>query len=212
MYLFRQWRYFAHSLPANFVVYDDDPTEAQRLRATDPRFVAVEPLWDGVVKPHAGAAAGFWSAASEQLRTNYCTVMSHYRTTPAGERRVVAVFVGMPYRDRRLVWLHSAQYAPASWTGNAQVTRLDLGHDDSFSFGLKPTDRLRLFAGQPDPKNPSRFTIGYELNGVPGTIEGTFGQNGGVELKTTSGAKSITGGKSEKRSQRPIAEPGTGHS
>ena len=47
---------------------------------------------------------------------------------------------------------------------------------------VRPGDRLRLYAGQPDPADPSRFTIDYDCNGVRGTLIGTLGPNDTVTL------------------------------
>jgi hypothetical protein len=46
---------------------------------------------------------------------------------------------------------------------------------------------LRLYAGQPDPSDPSRFTIGYELDGEPGTIDGCVAASGSVHLAVRDG-------------------------
>ena len=37
---------------------------------------------------------------------------------------------------------------------------------------LSPFQRLRLYAGQPDPDDASHFTIGYDVDGELGVIEG----------------------------------------
>jgi hypothetical protein len=52
---------------------------------------------------------------------------------------------------------------PTPWSGSAR--RLDA---DPFVAMYK----LRLFAGQPDPANPAHFTLRYELDNRPGTIDG----------------------------------------
>ena len=49
-------------------------------------------------------------------------------------------------------------------------------------------NRLRVFAGQADPNVPSRFTIGYAVDGRAGTFEGTV-RNDGIVLRPREGAR-----------------------
>lgn len=46
---------------------------------------------------------------------------------------------------------------------------------------------LRVFAGQPDPADPSRFTIGYRLDGRTGTIDGRI-RDDEIVLRPREGA------------------------
>lgn len=50
------------------------------------------------------------------------------------------------------------------------VTRAEL---PAIDYGNK----LRFYAGQPDPNDPSRFTIAYEVDGRPGAIDGRLGND-----------------------------------
>ena len=34
-----------------------------------------------------------------------------------------------------------------------------------------PSQHVRFFAGQPDPKSKTRFTLPFDIDGVPGAIE-----------------------------------------
>ncbi len=47
--------------------------------------------------------------------------------------------------------------------------------------------RVRFYAGQPDPNDPSHFTIRYEVNDQPGTIDGWLHFGSVVELKVRDG-------------------------
>ena len=49
--------------------------------------------------------------------------------------------------------------------------------------GLNAGDRVRFFGGQPDPNDPSRFTIRYEINDAEGLIEGKLTASDQIELK-----------------------------
>jgi hypothetical protein len=46
---------------------------------------------------------------------------------------------------------------------------------------------FRFYAGQPDPANPSRFTIDYTYQGNPGTIDGSVGDGGNIILTPRQG-------------------------
>jgi hypothetical protein len=50
-----------------------------------------------------------------------------------------------------------------------------------------PISNVRFFAGRPDPKDPSRFTIAYEANGNSGIIEGKLGADTSVSLRIKDG-------------------------
>jgi hypothetical protein len=51
---------------------------------------------------------------------------------------------------------------------------------------LDVRDEIRFFAGQPDSQNAAHFTIGYELNGRYGTIDGVLlGGGDGDDLQLT---------------------------
>lgn len=53
---------------------------------------------------------------------------------------------------------------------------------------LERRDRFRFYAGQPDPKDPSAFTVDYELDGVRGRIRGRLRDNGRVSWEPEAGA------------------------
>jgi hypothetical protein len=55
---------------------------------------------------------------------------------------------------------------------------------------LEPLNQFRFFAGQPDPADPSHFTVDYELDGVKGKIQGRLKDDGVVELKPEGGTVS----------------------
>lgn len=51
----------------------------------------------------------------------------------------------------------------------------------------------RFYAGRPDPADPSRFTIDYDVNGTPGTIRGRLNSDETFELLPTTGK--VVGGR-----------------
>jgi hypothetical protein len=46
---------------------------------------------------------------------------------------------------------------------------------------------LRLFAGQPDPNDDSHFTIRYEVDNQPGTIDGWLQADDTIKLQIRDG-------------------------
>lgn len=99
------------------------------------------------------------------------TVFLHERTSPAGHRRIVGVDVFgydvvAPAPTARVIRLMWGIYHPSS---RPQTARAD--NEWHWYIDCRPEDRLRLFAGQPDPSDPSHFTIGYDYNGAPGVID-----------------------------------------
>jgi hypothetical protein len=74
---------------------------------------------------------------------------------------------------------------PAQWTGLPET--LDESHfpDSCDVRTANPGQHMRIFAGQPDPIDPSRFTIDYETSDGRRTIQGTLGSDDHVEMKIT---------------------------
>jgi len=73
--------------------------------------------------------------------------------------------------------------APWRWTPAAGSKPADLR--------VEPVNRFRFYAGQPNPADPSHFTITYELDGAKSTIDGRLKDDGTVELKPLTGT--VTG-------------------
>jgi hypothetical protein len=53
---------------------------------------------------------------------------------------------------------------------------------------IEGPELFRFYAGQPDPADASHFTIGYDLDGRRGAIDGRLKDNGRVEFKPDTGA------------------------
>ncbi|MCY2953881.1 MAG: hypothetical protein NTU53_18210 [Planctomycetota bacterium] len=53
----------------------------------------------------------------------------------------------------------------------------------TFWFTCDPQKKLQLFAGQPDPVDASRFTIGYEAGDTKGVIDGCLKDDDTIVLK-----------------------------
>jgi len=73
--------------------------------------------------------------------------------------------------------------SPATWKNNIG----EEGTNYSFEVVLGMADKVRVFNGQPDPSDASHFTIGYEVDGQPGTIDGWLTDDGIVKLEVRDG-------------------------
>jgi hypothetical protein len=68
-------------------------------------------------------------------------------------------------------------------------------------------DVMRVFAGQPDPNDASHFTIGYELDGAPGVIDGWLVNDQTVVLEPRLGRIISQDSLGRQRNWDPYADP-----
>jgi hypothetical protein len=68
---------------------------------------------------------------------------------------------------------------------------------------------MRIFSGQPDPKDESHFTIGYELDGTPGVIDGWLLSDQTVVLEPRAGRITSQDNLARQRIWDPYADPPT---
>jgi hypothetical protein len=92
-------------------------------------------------------------------------------------------YLPQPDGGYSLVLLHVTA-PPPTWVPRSRIKQWLPRETEVF---VPAGSRLRLFAGQPNSQDESHFTIGYELGGVPGTIDGWLRDNGYIELKTRDG-------------------------
>jgi hypothetical protein len=119
------------------------------------------------------------------------TVFLHERTGRTGRRQLVIV-TRFPVHDVPFMYAFGLNVMLIGPAGIASGPTHQYPPPVAFSWlsdmTRPPTDGLRLYAGQPDPADPSRFTIRYDLSGRSGEIEGRLKDDGqGVSLRITSG-------------------------
>lgn len=181
----------AYVPPTGTVLYAQDGTDTP---ASQPwkRFLSMKalPAWQTFqerhVEPHGPLQSGGLQSQG--------TLFVGERRSPADNRRLVAVDLRMSWNNRnwyatvekRAVVPGTLRTEPReTWGGPpaADLTSTNLvgQREDLFIFDWNR--KVKLFAGRPDPADPSHFTIDYELDGRHGTIDGWLRDDDAVDLK-----------------------------
>jgi len=155
-------------VPSDRVVYESDPS----------KFASVSSNYRHGMHntPHVSAPAWPWEGI-RGVDFGETVLFLHARTAPGGTPKRVCVF------------LPSGHFPGWNASRNVHGVRLAIQWDvegkndgipasiDIPGWSRDPADPryLRFFAGQPDPHDPARFSIPYELDGVgKGTVEGVL--------------------------------------
>lgn len=157
------------------VVYDNDPMEI-------PRLIAPRLNYDGSLA--SGHAFLIPPAYRKLLRSQSVgTAFLHERVTPQGQCRLVSVdLFGMTMQPNKTMTFNATAIDPTSVVRGPQAL-LTLTRGDGATITLQPSDKLRIFAGQPDPNDDSHFTIDYLLNGTRHTLDGWLKEDGVVIIE-----------------------------
>jgi len=199
-FLLLQRRCMAYAPPPGRVIYDDDPRQAAAL-LTDPAYAASHPAL-----PKGVSAAvydnplfrAYVQGSYRRLRPAGPAAFMHRRTSPAGNERLVVVeFPSSPPTAqlgkepgrtplRQLAFRPYAE-PPSTLTARGAAVLTFPGDPPGLDLFVAPGDRTRVLEGQPDPADPSHFTIDYVHNGVPGTIDGWLNDDDTVTLAPRAG-------------------------
>lgn len=180
----------AYQPPAGTVRYVQDGTDTA---ASQPwkRFFGMKPLpiWGTFQERHVAPYGPLRSGGLQSQGTLFLGE----RRSPAGNRRLVAV-------DLRVSWNNT------NWTASVEkraVVPGTLGTEPRETWGGPPADdlkttnlvgqrdvlfmfdwrqKVKLYAGRPDPADSSHFTIDYELDGRREVIDGWLRDDDAVEL------------------------------
>jgi hypothetical protein len=130
--------------------------------------------WSGTRAPSSGQPIGTRPAPWARIGEDRAGVaFLHARTSRAGVTCILAVaFASSGNQDRGTHGSVSTNEYIGHLASADPGSRIRWIEMTSFALGVTPEDRLRIFAGQPDPDDASRFTIRYELNGETGIIDG----------------------------------------
>ena len=184
VYLYWQDRSMRWTAPPEFVVYEEDDARAPAL-LRQPDYEPVASLGQPERKGLAGPPAGHVPAPMRRIGSWVCMCFIHGCYTPSGEKRLGVVgYQVHGAAGRRYIEIYGSGKTLATLKPG---TRLDGGSPYKLKIDLGATDRLRLFAGQPDPNDKSRFTMLYELNGQSGNIEGRLADDGIFRMNVLDG-------------------------
>jgi hypothetical protein len=164
------------------------PADAEPPTRTPDRFLRLLNPW----RDH-----GFWR--DDDYGPNRRMLFLHGRRAKGGPERLVIVYgkldSGRPdSTDRKwepdelayqLRW-EAVVMVPASWSKSFGGTE-ELAGLASNLWNIAVAKRVRLFNGQPDPADPSRFTIVYEVDAQRGTIEGRLDNDDNIKMKILDG-------------------------
>ena len=160
------------------------------------RDISMQPFW-GAFEPPAYRASGFWENGVTN-ESEDALLFSHTLTSPSGNTRLVMLemevklaTVTAPKDEHRVAINRRLKYRICETKpfGNMPTilrhgTSLKLVQDgeanlipikwiDGTLRAARPKEyNLRVFAGQPDPQDPSHFTVEYEVGGVKNVIDG----------------------------------------
>jgi hypothetical protein len=193
--LYWQRQCMTFTRPADFVVYEEDPAAAAALIWQDAQYASLALMRRigsyTYNEPHHSMAAvyqasGDWhlqdllpaKPLSARIATPMATIFMHALQTPAGKPRLVIVryspeqklFTPGFLSDRNTFWI---SIVPAPLLGMPMGTMESVA-EDSRSTWPRQAPNVRIFAGQPDPADPSHFTIRYQMWGQEDIIDGTI--------------------------------------
>jgi hypothetical protein len=176
-----------YSAPAGQVAYSEDPAKVARL-GNAPDYI--QPVRDSVgTVPEAWSR--FYSIVSPPGLRSLGTVFLHRRQSPNGTERLIALDVvstdikvgAGPYGRGSFTWphIHARSFRMAGPLGDPVEKRCWPSARSAIEF---PFTDVTLYAGQPDPGDPSHFTIGYTgSTGESGIIDGWLRDDGLVALE-----------------------------
>jgi hypothetical protein len=173
-----------YSPPADLVVFEQDASRiAPLMRANAGYHVSTAGEAD---PPHAWLSPQSYAFVPQSGWAPHVTFMHGRRSGDGPERLVVIEFLALrePHTANHTVLFHPRVFATSMLRPPTQVRR----NEDTIRISLAPDERLRLYAGQPNPTDPSRFTIDCLIAGEHGTIEGQLRRGDVVTFRPIAGA------------------------
>ena len=164
------------------LVFEGDPNKVAALAANDRRFHCTV----------RGAVRVFEQWRTYKLLMNIpdnptvASVFVHKRQSAGGTIRIVAIELragsqgGFTFMVSSIIpeTIFGRSAIAYQWILSDRIPELKFLNVASYYPGA-----LQIFAGQPDGNDPSHFTIGIMLLGVPGELEGWLSDDGTVSLR-----------------------------
>jgi hypothetical protein len=161
------------SLPPNTVVYEGEPTNAAQTAALAPQ------CW----RSFCDTNNSHWVGGGRNTAVGFLGE----RISPAGHRRLICATL-TPSRDVLPAFIMkidciAVAATPATWTDTARLSMLGVGGVQlPIQFAAQPP-LIRIFAGQPDPKDASHFTIRFQIGGQEDVIDGWLRDSDSLTLR-----------------------------
>ena len=179
-FLYHQRGCLRYTAPADQVVFDSNPARVAIL-ASDPNFVIVGGC--AFRKPPADWAA-VRSSLSISPPPSSAVLFLHKRVVNGVSRLIMVERTAAAGESPYFIPGYDIdQHAidPASIGRPARDIHLMYGLDVIDSIG--PHTDIRIYAGQPDPADDSRFTIRYEFQGKSHVVEGRVAADGRIDFR-----------------------------
>lgn len=196
----RELRFWnTESVPADRIMYEEDFALVDALRKSLKEYSTFRGKFlfdsdDGKPAPGWKPPAVFQFAADQSIRKVFpiytqCAFGGAVRRSDrTGKQWLIMLDYGCPSfcstKYGHTVTLLFRAAKAGMWTLRAEPSkppRAELG------FVLNKAESLRLFTIRIDPKKPDCFTLRYEINSKPGTIEGRITYEGIILLKLPDG-------------------------
>ncbi len=169
--------------PSDLVVFEQDPPQIARLMASRAGYRVSNA--GEADPPHAWLSPAAYAHIPQSGWAPHVAFM-HGRKSASGPKRLVVVeFLAMrePQGPDHTVFFHPRVFAASVVRPGMQVRR----NEDTIRVRLAPDERLRLYAGRPDPTDASRFTIECFIGDERGTIEGQLHADDRVTFRPVAG-------------------------
>jgi hypothetical protein len=172
-------RCLADAPPRSVIAYENEPDPAYLLYlSATPANSRYMLLGRGDGKSGAGRLPDHWFELRSRVPAlanlpSDPVLFMHERQTPGGTRRLVTVIARVGGNGVRTDVQVQALTLDAS--GADKTVPVFLGESPGPllpDVDLATGTGLRIFAGQSDPRDPSRFVIEFEIDGVSGAIHG----------------------------------------
>ena len=189
--LYWQHEAMTYSPPADRVVYDDDPAQAPKLRAGNPKLLSGS---SGETVDFAKPWEQLDALLSAPGAPPTATLFLHARRNATGQERLVVVsatkmaswqlLLGpqtVPSTSQRRVIIGALVCAPGAAFSNP--TTIDNGNGPvGTPLPILEGSRIRFYAGQADPRNESHFTIRATIDGNTVTLDGWLLADDRIEI------------------------------
>lgn len=203
VHLRSQYRISHQVLPAGTVIYTEDPQRISALSKlsdyrskTDlyhhngwPWSANFPTAWERAYVSGSFLARDTPNGPVERYQVD--NTFGYLRTSKGGIDWIVHLDQVNPLEASgggRKVSVTQVAFRPVGWTPGARGLSVSYM---SRRVLLKPSDIFTLFAPQPDPKDKSRITIGYELNGQSGVLDAVITDRGYVQIDVGSGPAKV---------------------